>query len=144
MKTRVIVCPLIKNVREEFLICKMPKERGAFPGQWGLPGGGMEAGENIFDALKREISEELGDKITFSEITPWTFRDDKRIKLYPNGTTEEIYMIYLIFDCIAENEEIILNEEFEKYKWVKKEDLQNYDLNEATKITFENKLGHKY
>jgi nucleoside triphosphatase len=140
MKTRVIVCPLIKNKNDEYLICKMPEERGAFPGQWGLPGGGMEPGENIFEALKREISEELGNKITFSIIKPWTFRDDKRTKLFPDGSSREIYMIYLIFDCISDNEEIILNDEFEEYKWVKKEDLHKYDLNEATTMTFNQKL----
>ena len=48
-------------------------------------------------------------------------------------------MIFLIFDCVAINDEIILNDEFEEYKWVKIEDLSEYDLNEATRITFEQK-----
>ena len=117
----------------------MPKTRGVFPGQWGISGGGIEPGEEMFDALRREIKEELGENLKISEITPWWFKDDKRIKLYPDGTTETVYMVYLMFECIAENNIIELNEEFEEYAWVKPENLKTYDLNEATKITFQQK-----
>jgi len=139
MKTRLIVCPLIRNNKGEYLICKMPKTRGAFPNQWALPGGGVEPGEMINEALLREIREELGDKLEFSEIIPWTFRDDLRRKLYKDGSSEQVYMIYLIFDCLATNDEIIINDEFDEFNWVKKDDLSKYDLNEATKLTFKQK-----
>ena len=139
MRTRTIVCPLITNKEKEYLLCKMPHTQGTFPGKWGLPGGGVEANETILDALKREIREEVGDKLIISSIKPWTFRDDFANKLYPNGDIEEVYMIYLIFDCVAENKTVILNEEFEEFAWVKANDIINYDLNRATKITFEKK-----
>lgn len=139
MKTRIIVCPLIRNSQNQYLICKMPATRGAYPNQWGLPGGGMEKGENITEALLREVKEELGEKVTFSEIVPWTFRDDTRTKLYPDGTSQKVYMVYLIFDCLIENSKIELSDEFEKYEWVDTKSLINYDLNDATKITFQQK-----
>ena len=44
IERRVIVVGLIHNGRGEWLLCKMPAERGVFPGQWGLPGGGIEPG----------------------------------------------------------------------------------------------------
>ena len=79
MKQRTIVCPLIEN-DGAYLLCKMPSDRGVFPGQWALSGGGMEAGEKIEEALRREIREELGDKLEIAQVTPWTFRDDTRVK----------------------------------------------------------------
>lgn len=116
MKQRTIVCPLIEN-DGAYLLCKMPSDRGVFPGQWALSGGGMEAGEKIEEALRREIREELGEKLEIVQAKPWTFRDDIRVKTYADGSTEEIYMIYLIFDCRAANRTVELNDEFEDHAW---------------------------
>ena len=135
MRQRIIVCPVIQN-EGEFLLCKMASDRGVFPGQWALSGGGVEPGETIEVALRREIMEELGEELIITDITPWTFRDDTRIKTYPDGTTEEIYMIYLIFDCIAANRNITFNEEFQEIIWVSPEAMKSMDLNEATRVTF--------
>ncbi|MCP4523622.1 MAG: NUDIX domain-containing protein [Candidatus Gracilibacteria bacterium] len=46
---------------EKILLCKMGKI-------WGLPGGGIDWGENIKDALERESIEELGIKAEFKQI----------------------------------------------------------------------------
>ncbi|MGL4428515.1 MAG: nucleoside triphosphatase NudI [Silvania sp.] len=138
MRQRVIVCPVIQN-EGEYLLCKMAADRGVFPGQWALSGGGMEPGESMETALRREIREELGEELCITEIKPWAFRDDTRIKTYPDGTTEEIYMIYLIFDCISANRDITFNEEFQAIAWVSPESLKEMDLNEATRITFAQK-----
>ncbi|MBZ4135016.1 nucleoside triphosphatase NudI [Escherichia fergusonii] len=134
MRQRTIVCPLIQN-DGAYLLCKMADDRGVFPGEWALSGGGVEPGERIEDALRREIREELGDKLILQKITPWTFSDDVRMKTYADGTKEEIYMIYLIFDCVSANREITINEEFQDFAWVKPQDLAQYDLNVATRKT---------
>ena len=134
MRQRTIVCPLIQN-DGCYLLCKMADDRGVFPGQWALSGGGVEPGERIEEALLREVREELGEQLVLSEITPWTFSDDIRTKTYADGSQEEIYMIYLIFDCVAANREVNINEEFQAFAWVKAEDLGTYDLNIATRKT---------
>lgn len=138
MRQRTIVCPLIQN-DGHYLLCKMAADRGVFPGQWALSGGGVEPGETIEEALRREVREELGEKLQLTRITPWSFRDDTRLKTYADGRQEEIYMIYLIFDCISANREVTINEEFDDYAWVKGEDLQHYDLNAATRLTLSQK-----
>ena len=126
MRHRTIVCPLIEN-EGHYLLCKMAADRGVFPGQWALSGGGVEPGERIEEALRREIREELGEKLILTHIAPWCFRDDTRVKTYPDGHQETIYMIYLIFDCVSANRDVTINEEFDDYAWVKAEDLKNYD-----------------
>ncbi|CZW51670.1 TPA: nucleoside triphosphatase NudI [Enterobacter cloacae] len=138
MRQRVIVCPVIQN-NGEYLLCKMAPDRGVFPGQWALPGGGIEPGETMETALRREIMEELGEELNITDIQPWAFRDDIRTKTYQDGTTEEIYMIYLIFDCMSANRNVTFNEEFQEITWVSPDKLKNMDLNEATLITFSQK-----
>lgn len=138
MRQRIIVCPIIEN-DGDVLLCRMASDRGVFPGQWALSGGGTEPDETIEEALRREIREELGDKLELISITPWTFRDDIRIKTYADGTKEEIYMIYLIFDCVSANRDVVFNEEFQEIAWVSRDRLKDYDLNDATRFTFSQK-----
>ena len=135
MRHRTIVCPVIQN-NGAYLLCKMANDRGVFPGQWALPGGGMEAGETMEQALRREITEELGEGLKITTITPWRFRDDIRVKTYADKPAEEIYMIYLIFDCLSANREITFNEEFQEIAWVQPEALKTMNLNSATQQTF--------
>ncbi len=138
MRQRVILCPLVEN-DGAYLLCRMPEDRGVFPGQWALSGGGLEPGESIEAGLRREIREELGSRLEITEVIPWSFRDDIRTKTYSDGTSEEIYMIYLIFDCRAANRDVVLNEEFDDHAWVRPGAFGAYDLNPATRITLAQK-----
>jgi nucleoside triphosphatase len=61
------------------------------------------------------------------------------VKTYADGSKEEIYMIYLLFDCVSANRHVTFNEEFQEIAWVKHSELGNYDLNEATRATFSKK-----
>jgi nucleoside triphosphatase len=135
MRHRVITVPLIRNAEDAILICRMPAHRGAYPGQWGLPGGGLEPGERMEEALRRETREELG--LELSAVEPLLFKDAVREKLYPDGTTESVYMIFLVFSCRAADSAARLNDEFDAYAWVLPTELSGYDLNEATLDTLQ-------
>ena len=131
---RVIVVGVIQNAAGEYLICRKPKNRGVFPGQWALPGGGIEPGERMEAALRREIQEEVG--IQVFDIRPLLFRDGQYPKLYPDGSREDVYMIFLVFTCRAASNVVAIGEEFEASAWVSKEQLADYDLNLETRLTF--------
>ncbi|SAP96792.1 pyrimidine deoxynucleoside triphosphate (dYTP) pyrophosphohydrolase YfoO [Klebsiella pneumoniae] len=58
MRQRTIVCPLIEN-EGHYLLCKMAADRGVFPGQWALSGGGVEPGERIEEACGGKYAKSL-------------------------------------------------------------------------------------
>ena len=132
-KSRVIVVGLVWNDRGELLLCKMKPDRGVFPGEWGLPGGGIEPSERMDEALRRELCEELGIQVT--DIRPAFFKDGSYSKLSTDGGLQLVYMIFLIFHCRAAGDRIQLNEEFSEYRWVSKADLPKLDLNVETADT---------
>lgn len=58
-RPKVVVGALIMNKKKEILLVKSNKWNGLYY----IPGGHVEEGERIKDALKREITEEVGLKI---------------------------------------------------------------------------------
>jgi nucleoside triphosphatase len=131
---RIIVVGLVRNAHAEWLLCRMPPDRGVFPGQWGLPGGGIEPGELAEAALRRELQEEIGLEV--SDIVPLLFTDGLYTKRFSDGTQRPICMIFLVYQCLASGETVTLNPEFEAYAWVPQTSLPEYDLNLETRKTF--------
>lgn len=133
LEYRTIVVGLVWNQQNQLLFCKMPDNRGVFPDQWGMPGGGIEPNERMTDALKRELKEELGIEIT--DIKPAFFKDGEYEKTFADGSKKQVYMIFLLFYCRAVDEDIVLNDEFSEYKWVREDDVKNLSVNSETKDT---------
>lgn len=62
--TRVAVAIIERIVDGEFQVLFAQRPHGkAYAGYWEFPGGKIEAGESIVDALVREIDEELGIQV---------------------------------------------------------------------------------
>lgn len=135
---RTIVVGLVWNQHRELLFCRMPPDRGVFPGHWGFPGGGIEPGERMEEALRRELREELG--IEVEDIRPAFFKDCTHQKTFADGTKKPVYMIFLLFHCTAPSSRLDLNEEFVEYRWVRENELGDMELNSETVDTLE-RLG---
>jgi 8-oxo-dGTP diphosphatase len=56
------------NERNEFLLTSRPQGK-VYAGYWEFPGGKLEAGESVEQALARELEEELGIQVT--AVEPW-------------------------------------------------------------------------
>lgn len=129
-----MVVPIVRDDGGRVLLCRMPPDRGVFPGQWGLPGGGVEPGESIEEALAREVREELGVSVVSAK--PLFFSDGTHEKTRPGRDRALLYMVFLLFDCrIDAAGPIRLNEEFCEFAWVEPSALVEFDLNSATRET---------
>ena len=89
--------------------------------KWGTPAGKKEVGENIVDAMAREIKEETGQKLSPTHLEYLT----KVYVKYP-----EYHFVYHMFRAKLDGvSEIILSEsEHEAYKWVSPEDALGLEL----------------
>jgi 8-oxo-dGTP pyrophosphatase MutT (NUDIX family) len=78
------------------------------PGSWGLPGGRIETGESLRDAMFRECKEELGFVPNFLKLVP-----------IEKFTTVDGNFVYHTFYCTVEEEFVPeLNHEHLGYAWI--------------------------
>lgn len=63
-----VVAAIIENEQQEIL-CSLRSPQMSLPNMWEFPGGKVEANEDIYSALAREINEELNCKVeTFKDV----------------------------------------------------------------------------
>lgn len=96
MPTHIIAAAgIVLNENDEILMVKHHRHG------WVFPGGQVEVGENIIDAVKREVAEETGIEIEAGEI----FCISSNTGKYPgyNGVKEIPTKIILDFICKGKN-----------------------------------------
>lgn len=66
----VSVGAMILNEKDELLLCKRSQQCKNERGCWEVPGGAVEFGEKLTDAIKREMKEEYGVEIEILKQFP--------------------------------------------------------------------------
>ena len=112
------VSAVIFNPENEVLLCKSHK----WDDKYVIPGGHVEYGEKLEDALRREILEETGLEI--KGIKPLGIKEC----FYNNGFYKDRHFLFMDYLCKTDSTEVTLNDEAEDYVWVKLSNLHLYEL----------------
>ena len=79
MKRKIVLTGIFKCL-DEYLVVQRSANDDFLPGAWEFPGGNIEDGELILEALKREIFEEIGVNIDTEKARLVHFYDEIKRK----------------------------------------------------------------
>lgn len=114
---------VIFNPDNKILLCKSHKWNNKYV----IPGGHIELGEKMEDALRREILEETGLEIYDLKLI------SLKESVYSDTFHEDKHFIFIDYQCKTDSSEVRLNEEAEEYRWVGLSEIDNYELGGFTR-----------
>ena len=106
---------------------------------WGIPGGKIKFGEGSEAALRREIFEETGLKISHIRFT--LVQDCIHSKEFYRDA--HFVLLNYTCRCSGKNPRVKLNDEGREYRWVKLAEAKKMKLNKPTKILVEAVLKNR-
>jgi phosphoglycolate phosphatase len=119
---------LIFNAKNEVLMIRTHK----WSNKWGIPGGKIKWGETSETALRREIKEETGLKVTDIEFV--LVQDCIHSKEF----YRDAHFVLLNYACrCAGKPQVKLNEEGQEFRWLQLNEARTLKLNKPTKILIE-------
>ncbi|HEY5298577.1 MAG TPA: NUDIX domain-containing protein [Verrucomicrobiae bacterium] len=123
---------LIFNSKHEALMIRTHK----WSNKWGIPGGKIKYGETSQAALRREILEETGLKISGVKFV--LAQDCIHSKEFYRDA--HFVLLNYICRCVAKNPRVKLNDEGREFRWLKLAAAKKLKLNKPTKILMETVL----
>ena len=124
---------LILNNEGKILLVKTYKWKN----QYIIPGGHVEVGETMEQALKREIKEE-----TNLDISDLKFLCVKE-NIFGKEYHKKKHFIWLTFSCRANSDNVTLNGEAQDYKWVNPEEALKLPIDSYSRSLIEFYLKRK-
>ncbi len=116
MKNHIVV--IVKGIilyNDKVLIVRRSDKDEIGAGNWEFVGGNIEFGEELEQALVREVQEEVNLEITIDKVLYNT--------TYKTNPTRQA--VILVYKCYAKDDKVKLSEEHSDYKWVSEKELRD-------------------
>lgn len=120
MKTRICAVAVIEE-DGKILMGNKVRDMGPYPNTWKLPGGGVEEGESLEDAVRREVKEETN--LDTEGVKKIGVYEDKE----PDKNGEMTHYVFDVFKVEPSGKHAV-SKEFPSLKWVDKKQLANIPL----------------
>jgi 8-oxo-dGTP pyrophosphatase MutT (NUDIX family) len=91
-------------------------QRRSDGGQWGLPGGSVEIGESVSQAVIREVREETGLDVVIRRLVGVYSEPALQVVRYPNGNVW--HYVNVCFECVVRGGELTTCDETLALRWV--------------------------
>ena len=108
----------VVNEQGHILVLRRSKQSKVRPGEWDLPGGMVEHGEDPNVSNVREIKEETS--IAANHINILTITTENKLD----------YILTFFYKASYEKGEVSLSDEHTNYKWISAEEFKGLDLPE--------------
>jgi 8-oxo-dGTP pyrophosphatase MutT (NUDIX family) len=82
-------------VSERGVLLTQFTSRTAVPGTWGLPGGGLDEGEDPVDGVHREVWEETGQRVELAGLA--TIQSRHWVGRAPSGAVEDFHAVRIVY-----------------------------------------------
>jgi nucleoside triphosphatase len=123
---------LVTGPCDRVLIVRTTKWRGS----WGVPGGKLEWGESLEEALRREFREEVALELSRVEfaLLQEAVEDPQFHRL--------AHFVLVNYYAFSDATDVVPNHEIETWAWVEPEEALRYPLNSFTRTLVSHYLDH--
>jgi len=116
---------LILNPEGEMLVVRSHKWKGSYT----IPGGHVELGEKVSQAVVRECKEETGLDVKVEEFLCW------QEFIYDEAFWKPRHFLFFDFACRSQGGAVTLNDEAEEYFWIRPEEALQLPIDPYTAVT---------
>ena len=130
---KVAVSALIRDGRGRILMIRRTDN-----GMYSIPGGGLEAGETVSEAVVREVEEETGIDVRVVDMIG-VFSNPEHVIAYDDGEVRQEFSICFTAEPIGG--ELRTSSESKDVRWVAPEQLSRLEIHPSVRLRISRGLG---